>query len=131
MSLYVFRTDMCFVVEDWVKQTKRRSQEGNILKNPLFWKFKIFKKNEKLYCLVDARPVYFNFSWFGWISAVSIYFVWGWTPWILLFAFIGSLGVFWTSIPFILLNRLALRKHGYKGKYKVLSFASFIREVIL
>lgn len=131
MSLYCFKTKNLQNVNDWVRDTKKRSKDSNIMKNPFFWKIKTIRRNDWLYCIVEAKPLYFNFSWFGWISGVGILFIWGLTAWIIPFFIIGCCGVFWTAEPVFLLNKKALRKYGYSGPIKRLKFSEIIREVIL
>lgn len=131
MSLYGFKTENTLNVTDWVKATKQRGKDTNLLKNPFTWKIKAIKRGESLVCIIDAKPVYFNFSWFGWITGGGILLIWGPTAWIIPFLLIGCMGIFWTAEPLFLLNKKALRKHGYSGPIKRLKFSEIIKEVIL
>jgi len=133
MSLYAFKTDNDLTVLDWVKATKKRGEEHNLLKNPFYWNIKSLTVpgDKSLFVVVDAKPVYFNFSWFGWITGVAVLFVWG-MHWIVIPCMIlGCLGIFWTAEFLFLMNKKALRKHGYTGFIKRLKHSETIRELIL
>jgi len=131
MSLYAFKTDLNQRVLDWVKATKRRGQDNHLLKNPFVWKFKTIKRDENLIVVIDAKPVLFNYSWFGWITGIVILLLWGATLWVLPFLFIGCLGVFWSAEFMFLMTKKALRKCEYKGKVERLKYSALIREVLL
>lgn len=131
MSLYCFQTYLNSDVERWVKETKERGKESNLLKNPFHWKIKTIKRHDRLFVIVDAKPVYFNFSWFGWITGGGILVIWGPTAWIIPFLLIGCCGIFWTAEPLFLLTKKALRKYGYKEYIKRLKFSEIIREVMM
>jgi len=131
MSLYCFKTENVLSVTDWVKATKERSKGDSIIKNPFKWRIKTIKRDGDLFVVVEANPVYFNFSWFGWITGGFVLLIFG-MHWVIFPCIgVGLLGVFWTAEPIFMLTKKALRKHGYSGPIKRLKFSEFIREMVL
>lgn len=131
MSLYAFKTENHNAVIEWVSATKQRAKDTSLIKNPLNWRIKTIRREDFLYVIVEAKPVYFNFSWFGWVTAGGLLVILGLSAWIIPFLVIGCLGIFWTAEPVFLLTKKALRKHGYSGSIKRLKLGDMIREVVL
>lgn len=131
MSLFCFKTDNTQNVVEWLKATKKRGKDKGIVKNPFHWRIKSLKKGNQLYCIVEAKPVYFNYSWFGWIIMFSVWFIWGyhWIMWPSMA--IGLMGVFWTAEPVYYMAKRALRKHEYFGPIKRLKYSELIKEALL
>lgn len=131
MSLYAFKTKDDPAVLCWVKATKERAKDDTFIKNPFKWRIKTLKRKNSLFVVVESNPVYFNFSWFGWITGLLVLIVWG-SHWVLIpCCAVGMLGLFWTAEPIFLLTKKALRKHGYSGPIERLKFSDLIKEVVL
>lgn len=131
MSIISFVTEKDQEVEDWVKATKERGKEKSLLKNPFHWKFKTFKLKDEFVVVMEGRPVFFNFSIFGWVSAILIVLVWGFSGWVIPFLIIGALGFFWTGNFLYFGVVIALKKRGYKGRVRRLRHAELIKRVVL
>jgi len=137
MSLYSFKTDWSPVVEKWIRATKKRGLENNMLKNPYFWKIKTMTKPKRLLkrgeliVIIDAKPLLPNFSFMGWVCGIFVLMIWGATMWLIPCMILGCLHVFWTGEFMFLMTKKALRKHGYTGPIKRLKHSEIIRELIL
>jgi len=131
MSLYSFKTENSLNVTDWVKATKKRGEENNLLKNPFNWNIKIIKRKADLFVVVDARCLLPNFSFMGWVCGLFVLMIWGPTFWLIPCLILGCLGLFWTAEFMFLMTKKALRKHGYSGPIKRLKHSETIRELIL
>jgi len=130
MSLYSFKVQNDPLVRKWLAQTEKRSADENLLKNPYNWKFFVHEDKQALVVFILAEPVYFNYSIFGWFTALTIFAVAGFTFWVLPFVFLGCLGIFWTAEPLYLFTKKALRKIGYKGEIKRLRLKKAVMEVL-
>lgn len=132
MPVYALKTQKARSVQKWLKETKARSKEGNMLKNPFMMEFRSYSNKSDLILLCKVKPLYPNVSIMGWISAFAIVFVWGW-HWVLWPCIIlGMLGYFWTSEFYATMTRIALRRKAkYTGPIKRLRLAKFIEEVLL
>lgn len=132
MALFVLRTDDKPEVRQWFSDTLTRSKSNSIIKNPFKWKLKIIKRGRDLLLVCDVQPILFNFSIFGWITALAVFLVWGahWVVWI--GVFVGMLTYFWTSDFYYQMTKLALRKKAkYAGKIKRIELSELIQEVVL
>jgi len=129
--LYAFRTDKSEAIIRWLKQTRERCRDNNILKNPFNSRFKQLTRKDCLLLVFEVNPLYPNFSVFGWLTGLAIWIIWGWTLWIIPCLFIGCLSVFWSADFYFLMTKLGLRKAGYKGPVKRLKLSQFIQEVVL
>lgn len=132
MALFAVRLDDCPAVNKWYSETVERGKQDSLIKNPIKWRWKRFKKGRSVLLVCDASPAYFNFSIFGWITAVGILLIWGmnWAVWV--FLAMGMLGYFWTSTFFYHMTWLALRKKmHYKGLLKRVRLRNVVQEVVL
>lgn len=128
MILYAIKTDKDPAVDTWIKETKERSKENSMLKNPFMWKIKKVKKNITVF---DVRVLFPNFSWMGWVTGVMVLFVWGATKWLIPCMIVGGLGIFWTGEFFFWMTKKGLKKAGYSGPVKRLKLREVIQEVVL
>jgi len=137
MSLYGLKTDNPDEVLVWVRATKNRGQDNNVLKNPFVWTIKTLTKPKgllkrgELIVVIDAKPLLPNFSFMGWVCGIFVLMIWGATFWLIPCMMLGCLHVFWTGEFMFLMTKKALRKHGYTGPIKRLKHSEIIREVIL
>jgi hypothetical protein len=110
--------------------------EPNMLLNPFTGglHYEPYAKDNKprVRVLVLIKPIYPNFSIFGWMTAIVIYLLWGWSyGWILLPVGIGCLGFFYTDYFYMLMLWAGLKKNGYKGKIRFLSYEEVASYFIL
>jgi hypothetical protein len=77
------------------------------------------------------RPIYFNFSIFGWLSAGIIFFFWGWRWFMVPGILLGLLGFFWRKEFYIWVFKKGLRKAGYLAATQELDKDEIIKYVIL
>ena len=131
MSLYSLKTEDSVFVRQWVKATKKRGEDNNLLKNPFVWNIKTFKRKADLFVVVDAKPLLPNFSIMGWVCGLFVIMIWGVTFWLIPCMVLGCLHVFWTGEFLFLMTKKALRKHWYSGPIKRLKHSEIIRELIL
>lgn len=131
MSLYAIKTENIGVIHKWVEQTVDRGKENNMLKNPYEWKITKVRKKNDLIVVIDAKPLYPNFSWLGWMGGVMVLFVWGASKWLIPCCIVGCLGIFWTADFMVLMTKKALRKAGYTGPIKRMKHSEIIKEAIL
>lgn len=106
-------------VKNFVKQTKKRLLNPNIISNPFTGEFYYFKR----IITVNLTPVYPNVSFLAFFIAIPILFF-KLSLWLLLltfpFLFVGFL--FSNLFMYMGLSK-GLRKSGYKGKIKYLRWA--------
>jgi len=131
MVLYAFRTNRELVVEAWVKRTNKSLSGTNMLTNPFNGRVKQLGTKEGLVVVVDIRPLYPNFSVFGWMTAVVLFVLFGLSWWLLPCVFIGCLGVFWSNHFYFWVNKKSLRRALYDGSIKRLSLSDLVREVVM
>lgn len=132
MALFVLRTESRPEVRRWLDETRLRSQEKSLIKNPFKWKLKVIKTGKELLIVCGVEPVFFNFSIFGWVTALAVFFIWGihWVVW--LGVLVGMLSYFWTAEFYYHMTWLALRKKAkYRGSIKRVKLAELIEEVVL
>lgn len=132
MPLFVVKTENNPEVKQWFNETRLRSKEASLIKNPFKWKLKVIKTGKDLLIVCDVQPVIFNFSIFGWVTAFTVFFIWGlhWVVW--LGVLVGMMTYFWTSEFYYHMTWLALRKKArYEGSIKRIKFSELIREVVL
>jgi len=131
MVLYAFRTNRELVVEAWVKRTNKSLSGTNMLTNPFNGRVKQLGTKEGLVVVVDIRPLYPNFSVFGWMTAVVLFVLFGLSWWLLPCVFIGCLGVFWSNHFYFWVTKKSLRRVLYDGSIKRLSLSDLVREVVM
>jgi len=118
-------------VGDCVSKIESGLLDHNIVRNPfsgLIVQYGMVDGGKKKRLIVMViKPVYQNFSVFGWIPVfLSLYFF-GMVWWILLPSFfLISLGVFWSRHFYAFIMKKSLKKHGYKGDVKILSAADCV-----
>lgn len=131
MPVYVLRTLKVKSVVKWVDDTRRRSESGNLLKNPFKMQFRVYKNADHLLLLCKVNPIYPNFSVFGWLTGFAVLLIWGyhWILWPCLL--VGMMGYFWSSPFYAFMTRVALRKKAkYSGPIKRLWMSHFVEEVM-
>jgi len=132
MVLFVVRTKDKAEVRQWFDDTRKRSKDASIVKNPFRWKLKIIKQGRNLVMVCDVQPLIFNFTIFAWISAFAIFFIWGAHLMVLISVIIGMGTYFWTSDFYYQMTKLALRRKAkYSGPIKRVKLAELIRREIL
>ena len=131
MVVFAVRVSDCVEFRNWLKKTIDRGKNLPVAKNPFEWKFKTFKKNKNVLLVCEARPLLFNFSYMGWLSALGIFLTFGlhWILWPCVI--VGMLGYFWTSGFYYNLLWIALKKQSKSVVVKRVKLDDVIREVVL
>jgi hypothetical protein len=132
MALYVLKTEDSALVRTWFEETQKRSKEENVLRNPITWNLKLFRHGKSLMLLCSAKPLYFNFSVFGWITGLGVFIIWGpiWVIWPCVV--VGMMGFFWTAEFYAAMTKLALRRKAkYTGRIERIKLGKFIEEVMM
>lgn len=117
-------------IEQFVKDTNNRLMIEDPIRNPFIGRMYITKDKELDYLSLVVQPIYPNISFYGWGLCLLLFAVFGWHWYVLLPAFIGALGIFYTPIPYYIGFVNGLRKVGYKDKIKLASSDELI-EVLL
>ena len=130
MAIYGMMLEKQDAVSKWIAETDKRSKEENFFKNPFKLRMKFWLRKKEVLLIMDIKPLYFNFSVFGWFMSAGALFMFGFGWWLWPGIILGCLGVFWTADFYFFMAKLGLRKAGYKGKIKRLKLGDIIREVI-
>lgn len=115
------------MIDRFFKGMEQRSLEENMVKNPFIIYLKKFPAG---LWVLSIRPLYTNFSVFGWLCAFAVWFMWGFTAWLFIPIFIGLLGFFWSKYFYYLMLLKGLRKAGYKGPVRLLNEHEIIERTI-
>lgn len=126
MTLFGLVTPKNQVVDSFMIDTNRRLQ-GTLLKSPFNGKIISYPKGLHV---VSITPVFFNFTFYGWMGAAGIFMVWGLTNWLIPPVILGMCGFFWTKYFFQLMLKLGLRKAGYKGQIDFVAGNTIIEMVV-
>lgn len=101
-------------------ETRERLKASNYMKNPFTGGItSLALDSSQDVHIVRINPIFFNFSIFGWISALGILYIFGPVWMIYPPLFIGLLGFFWSKWFFIFVIKKGLKKAGYKGAVEV------------
>ena len=131
MAVFGVLVDPGLEVLDFVAKTNHRLEDSNLVKNPFKGGIKTVLHDGRLLCVVSMRPVYFNFTVFGWLLAASVFFIWGVSWWILPGVILGSLGIFWHKSFFLFMMKKGMRKAGYTGQFKEINANTIIEYAII
>ena len=130
MVLYAIRVSRSRDVDHWLNQTKIRSKEPSMLKNPFTMRFKRIKTKDGLILLFDVKPLYPNFTVFGWPLALVIYIILGLNFWVFPGMVLGLLGFFWTSHFYFWMSKIGIKRTGYTGKFQRIKMYKLVEEVM-
>lgn len=130
MALYGVLLDKQSCVLEWLEQTVKRSEKTTHGTMFVSVKPKLFVRDKELLLLVSVVPCFPNYTFFGWLMAGGSWFILGWGWWVIPGLILGAFGVFWTAEVWYWLNRLALKKAGYVGKFRRAGLERVIEEVV-
>lgn len=130
MVVYAVKTEHSGDIEYWLKETTKRSEDQSMLKNPFKMRFKKFKKKKGLILVFDVKPLYPNFTPFGFVIAFGVLCIFGPVFWVWPGLVLGMLGYFWSSEFFLFMTKLGIRRAGYKGVFKRIRLRALIEEVM-
>jgi hypothetical protein len=124
MSVFGIETENNLGVRIFMLQTLERLKNPNLIINPFNGLIKLVNCNDKqLTYIVKITPVYPPFWLFGVLIGVIISAYKGTvlTYWNIATCFFLFFGLFWSKYFIYIVMRIALYKHGYKGKAKLIS----------
>jgi len=124
MVAFGFKTQKSEIVDKFVKDTDKRLNSSNFMKNPFNGMIrKIAEIGDESFYGVHMKPIYFPFYWFGLLLAFGAWFfmdfqiTWFMLPGLLIFL----LGIFYSSEFFYTCMKIGVRKARYKDKIKRVS----------
>jgi hypothetical protein len=127
LSLFAIRTQEFSRRKEWEKALKDRTKGVSVLKNPFETEFITIKADNDLMHVFDVRPLWFNFSIFGWLAGLGSLFIVGPSWFLIPSCIVGSMGLFW-SPQFVRLGlRRGLRRYGYVGPIRNVKLSEVVR----
>lgn len=131
MGIFGIITDNNMSATLFIEETRKRLANSNLIKNPFIGKIKTFElDNNLLLHIVSMKPIYFNFTIFGWIIAASIFFIWGLNWFILPGILLGCVGIFWSKYFYRWLFIKGLKRAGYNGVIKKIDNTQVIEQMV-
>lgn len=106
------------IITDYIQATNTRLSEVNMVNNPFHGNVKTKElKDGRILHIVTMKPLYFNFTIYGWLITAGILVMsGGWNFWALPGIILGCLGFFWTAPFYKFMYQKALKKAGYRDK---------------
>lgn len=130
MVLFSIETDHSDEAKEFIHQTKNRMKSGNYLTNPfLGGVVEVTKEHENPIYIFNIKPLYFNFSIFGWVLFFGALVIGGWHNWLIVPLCLGALSFFWSNTFYFLMAVVGLRFAHYKGKIKRLTLKKTIEKI--
>ena len=119
-------------LEQFMQATDNRLKNNNMLVNPFRGKIISFNLNTttkelKTGYAIYIKPLYFNFSYYGWLMALGVYLIWGISWFMLPGIIIGALGIFWSKFFYYIMLKLGAKKSGYNGELKFISAEKILK----
>jgi len=132
MVVFGVVVDDCPAVRAYAALLNKRVADDNLVKNPFVGRVVGYNIGDKKRLLaVSIRPIYFNFSVFGWVVAAMYYMIWGWNPYAFVPAvMLGCMGFFWTASFYRLIMRIGLRRNKYRGKVRAVGAGKALEMVL-
>jgi hypothetical protein len=120
-------------VEEFITKTKTRLLDNNMVRNPFRGDIKTLFYTDttvKKIVLIYMRPLYMDFSIFGWITLFSTWYIWGFI-WYLFIPglLVGCSGIFWRKEFYYYIFKLGLKKAGYTGSIKLISSKDILEKI--
>ena len=113
--------------KEWEKALNERTKESSVLKNPFRVEFKTMRVGGDCVCVFDIRPLWFNFSVFGWLAGFGSLLVVGVSWFLIPSIIIGSLGFFWSPLFMRWGIRRGLRRYDCEGSIKKVRLRDVVR----
>lgn len=119
-------------INSFIQKTNRKLKVSNILTNPFMEDSHVMFKLPNLLA-VYIEPIYPNFASYGMFFSffIALVFVgfsksWAYVPSLVF----GTLSLFWNRWFYYAMMRAGIRKEGYKGKMKMLSYKETIKRLM-
>lgn len=118
-------------VKDFFFFVKDKLSSNNLINNPFLGNIRLFDKKEEYVLILSMKPLYPNFSFFGWLILFAMILFFNSFSYLMIIPFIlGLLGFFWSSTFFYIMACLGLRKKGYCGKIKRVPVSKALEKVV-
>lgn len=101
-------------------------ENPNVVSNPFI--AKVINQDD-MYAIY-MKPIYFNFTIFGWLGLLIMFATMGWTWFLILPFIIGACHIFWSGTFYYYMLKISLMKRGYKGKMRRLTKNQILEEFV-
>lgn len=125
MAVFGVRLSDSEELDRFINRTRENLIGDNLVRNPFVGDI---KKVNGVY-IFNMKPIYPNFTMFGWVTLAITYFFKGFTWWFLPSIILISLGVFWTPHFFYFFFKQGLKHDKIFVKTKMLIGNELIKEV--